>query len=192
VSLPARGAKLVFGAFLLPEPVKESGALVYREPLRETLVPLAVVVALDLSFCVGIAMASSWLWVAFLLGATFFSFLVLALGVSLFRRPELVFEGPDGRVRIRRPEQPPFDRPVSDFRSVTIETVSSSGDRQAPAACLEALDGSWVPLHVGWTERRGKGEAGARAVAEAVSGHLGLPLEERLDAPEAGDGEQQG
>ena len=176
--LPPRGTELLPGTFVLPEPAEE------REPLRDTLVPLAAVGALDLAACAGVAFADSWIRAAFLLAAAPLSFLVAALAASLFRRPEVVLDRAAGTVRLRRPELAPMEIPLADLRAVTLETVRGGG-REAPATGLETRDGQWLPLHVGWAPGRG-GDAGrVRARGEAVARWLDLPLEERAGAAAA-------
>ena len=103
VQAPPRGTVLIPGTFVLPDPAEEEGRLVFREPLRDTLVPLGVLGALDLAFCTGAAFAESWLRAAFLMGAAALSFLFAALLASLLRRPEVVLARAAGRIRIRRP-----------------------------------------------------------------------------------------
>ena len=39
---PPRGTPLLRGTFVLPDPVEEEGRLVFREPLRDTLLPLVL------------------------------------------------------------------------------------------------------------------------------------------------------
>ena len=88
--LPPRGTPLLPGTFVLPDPVEEGDRLVFREPLRDTLVPFAAVSALGLSFSVGIGFTSSFVQVAFLVLAAGCAFLGVALLTSLFRRPEVI------------------------------------------------------------------------------------------------------
>jgi hypothetical protein len=180
--LPPRGTPLLPGTFVLPDPVEEGGRLVFREPLRDTLVPLAAVAALDLAACVGVAVAASWIQVVFLAVAAGLSFLVAALLSSLFRRPEVVLDRAAGSVRLRRPEHGPMEIPLADLRAVTLEPVSGGG-LEAPAAGLETRDGGWLPLHVGWAPARGGDAARVRVRGEAVARWLGLPLEERGGPP---------
>jgi hypothetical protein len=178
---PPRGTPLVPGTFVLPEPVEEGGRLVFREPLRDTLLPLGAVGLLDLAFCLGAAAAGGVARLVLLILAAGASFLVVALLASLLRRPEVVLDRGAGRVRMRRPEHAAVEIPVADLRAVTLESVAGPGLR-APAAGLETRDGQWIPLHVAWAPARG-GDAGrARARAEAVARFLGLPVEERPSA----------
>ncbi len=178
---PPRGTPLLRGTFVLPDPVEEGGRLVFREPLGDTLLPLGAIGAVDLSLCVGVAFTDGLLRTLFLCAAALASFLVVALLLSLLRRPEVVLDRAGGRVRIRRPEHDPLDLPVAAIRAVTLEPVPD-GSRTAPAAGLEIDGGEWLPLHVGWAERRGGDAARVRSRGEAVAGYLGLPLEERADA----------
>ena len=173
---PPRGPYLP-GTFILPDPVEEEGRLVFREPLGDTLLPLAVMGSLDLACCTGIAFAESWARMIFLVGAAGLSFLVAALAYSLLHRPEVVLDRAAGRIRIRRPEDGTRGIPVDAVRAVTIETVTAGAGITAPGAGLELRDGAWIPLHVAWTERRGGDSARVRARGEAVATHLGLPLE---------------
>ncbi len=182
--LPPRGTPLLPGTFVLPDPVEEDGRLVFREPLRDTLIPLAATGALDLAACVGVALSSSWAQLAFLVLAAGLSFLVAALLASLLRRPEVVLDRAAGQVRLRRPEHGPMEIPVADLRAVTLEPVRGGG-MEAPAAGLETRDGAWLPLHVGWAPARGGDAARVRVRGEAVARWLGLPLEERGSAPES-------
>ena len=167
---------MIPGTFVLPEGREVGGRLVFREPLRDTLLPLAVVGGLDLLFCTGVALLGSWLQVLCLVGAAGLSFLVAALVASLLRRAEVVLDRPGGRVRVRRPEHGPVDLPLADLRAITVETVRGSGV-EAPAAGMETVAGEWVPLHVGWTPSRGGDAARVRALAEEVGAYLGLPVE---------------
>jgi len=176
MDLPPRGASLVPGTFVLPEAIREGERLVYREPLSDTLVPLAALSGIDLALCVGVAAAGPMLRVPFVLGASGVSFLVAALAFSLFRRPEVVLDRAAGTLRARRPEHAPLDVPLGELRAVTVETVEGGGLR-ATAAGLATRGGAWIPLHVGWTPRRGGGPERTRAVAEEVGAWLGLPVE---------------
>ena len=175
---PPRGSPLLPGTFTLPEPVEEGGALVFREPLRDTLVPFFAVAALGLASCVGVACTESYVQVILLVAAAGFCFLGVALLSSLFRRPEVVLDRAGGVVRLRRPEHGFLSIPVADVRAVTLESVSGAGIN-ALAAGLEMNDGQWLPLHVGWAPARGGDAAVVRARGEAVARWLGLPLEER-------------
>jgi hypothetical protein len=176
---PPRGTPLLPGTFVLPEPFEEDGRLVFREPLRDTLIPLGAIGALDLAFCVGVASTEGWVQGALLVMAAGASFLVAALASSLLRRPEVVLDRAGGSVRLRRPEHGPVEIPVGSIRAVTLETVDGPGSPAAPAACLETTDGSWIPLHVAWAPARGGDAARARSRAESVARFLGLPLEDR-------------
>jgi len=176
---PPRGTPLLPGTFVLPDPVEEGGRLVFREPLRDTLVPLGAVGALDLALCVGVASAEGWVQGVLLVLAAGASFLVAALGASLLRRPEVVIDRGGGVLRMRRPEHGPVEIPVDSIRAVTLEPVGGPGRSDAPAACIETRDGAWIPLHVAWAPARGGDAARARARAEAVSRFLGVPLEDR-------------
>jgi hypothetical protein len=178
---PPRGTALIPGTFVLPDPVEEGGRLVFREPIRDTLVPLAAIAALGLAFCVGVAASGGWLKVVLLVLAAGTSFLVVALLSSLLRRPEVVLDRERGLVRMRRPEHAPVEIPVAEIRAVTLETVEGPGHR-APAAGIETRDGEWIPLHVAWAPARGGDAARARARAEAVARFLGLGVEERPPA----------
>ena len=173
---PPRTAVLIPGTFVLPDPIEEEGRLVFREPLGDTLVPLGVVGAMDAAACTGVAFAGSWLQIAFLLAAAALSFLVAALAFSLLRRPEVVLDRAAGRVRIRRPEDGARDLPAAEVRAVSLGTVKGSGGITAPAAGLDTSDGGWIPLHVGWAERRGGDAARVRVQAEAVARYLGVPI----------------
>jgi hypothetical protein len=177
-----RPPALIPGTFVLPDPVEEGGRLVFREPIRDTLVPLAAVGALDLALCVGVASSDSWLRGAFLVGAAAFSFLVAALLVSLLRRPEVVLDRGAGRIRMRRPEDGEREIAVAEVRAVTLRRVEGGG-MTAAAAGIDLRSGAWLPLHVGWAPRRGGDAAQVRARAESVAGWLGLPLEEAATAP---------
>jgi hypothetical protein len=179
---PPRGTPLLRGTFVLPDPVAEGGRLVFREPLRDTLLPLGVLGSVDLALCAGIAFTDGLPRYLLLCAAAVASFLVAALLLSLLRRPEVVLDREQGRVRIRRPEHGPLDLPVRDLRAVTLEPVPD-GSATAPAAGLETVEGEWLPLHVGWAERRGGGAARVRERGEAVASFLSLPLEERAGAP---------
>lgn len=179
---PPRGTPLVPGTFVLPDPVEEEGRLVFREPLRDTLVPLGAVAAADLALCAGVAATTGLVQFLLLAGAAVLSFLVVALLVSLARRPEVVLDRGGGRVRIRRPEHVPVEIPTPDLRAVTLEPVAGTSG-SAPAAGLETVDGQWLPLHVGWAARRGGDAALVRSRGEAVSAYLGLPLVERAGFP---------
>jgi hypothetical protein len=176
--LPPRGSPLLPGTFTLPDPVEEEGRLVFREPLRDTLVPLAAVTALGLSSCVAVVFTGSFVQVVFLVLAAGFSFLGVALLSSLFRRPEVVLDRAAGVLRFRRPEHAPMEIPAAEVRAVTLEPVSGAG-MTAPAAGLELRDGGWLPLHVGWAPARGGDAARVRARGEAVARWLGVPVEER-------------
>jgi hypothetical protein len=176
--LPPRGTPLLPGTFVLPDPVEEGERLVFREPLRDTLVPLGAVGGIDLAACVGVACAEGWVRIAFLAAAAGLSFLCVALLVSLFRRPEVVLDRAAGVVRVRRPEIGPLEIPVAELRAVTLEPVRGAG-LEAPAAGLEAREGGWLPLHVGWAPARGGDAARVRSLGAAAARWLGLPLEER-------------
>ena len=178
---PPRGAALLPGTFVLPDPVEEGERLVFREPLRDTLVPLAALGGLDLAFCIGVASAGGWVRVVLLALAAGASFLVMALLASLLRRPEVILDRGAGRIRLRRPEHSPVDLPGAEVRAVTLETVKGPG-HTAPAAGLETRDGQWIPLHVAWAPARGGDAARARARAEAVARFLGLAVEDRPSA----------
>jgi hypothetical protein len=162
---------------VLPPPLEEGHRLVFREPLRDTLVPLAAMGAIDLALCTGAVFTESWVRVGFLLGAAGFSFLVAALGASLLRRPEVVFDRAAGVARFRRPEHAPFEVPVAEVRAVTLEDVRGIGGLRAPAAGLETSGGEWIPLHVAWSPSRGGDAARARERGEAVARWLSVPLE---------------
>lgn len=176
--LPPRGTPLLPGTFVLPDPVEEGDRLVFREPLRDTLVPLGAVGAIDLGACVGAACSDSWLRFVLLAAAAGLSFLSMALVASLFRRPEVVLDRGAGVVRVRRPEVGPLEIPVADVRSVTLESVRGAG-LEAPATGFEMKDGAWLPLHVAWAPARGGDAERVRARGAAAARWLGLPLEER-------------
>jgi hypothetical protein len=180
--LPPRGTPLLPGTFVLPEPREEEGRLVFREPLRDTLVPLAVFGAIDLALCVGAVCTASWVRGALLVIAGGVSFLVVALLASLLRRPEVVLDRAAGRIRVRRPEIGPLEIEVGELRAVTLEPVRGAG-LEAPAAGLETRGGEWLPLHVGWAPARGGDAARVRERGESVARYLGLPLEERSPHP---------
>jgi len=175
---PPRGTPLLPGTFVLPDPVEEGERLVFREPLRDTLVPLGAVGAIDLALCVGVATASGWVQAVLLVLASGASFLVVALAASLLRRPEVVLDRGRGTLRMRRPEHAPVEIPVAEIRAVTLETVEGPG-HSAPAAGIETRDGQWIPLHVAWAPARGGDAARARARAESVARFLGLAVEVR-------------
>lgn len=162
---------------MLPPPEREEGRLVFREPLRDTLVPLAVVGSLDLICCFGVTVDLPVLPVICLFLAALLSFLVAALTVSLFRRPEVVFDAVAGVARFRRPETPPEEIPLADLEGIAILSVEDGTGATAPAVGLLRRDGPWLPVHVGWSERRGGGEAGVRTLAETLADYTGLPLE---------------
>jgi len=180
--IPPRGTPLLRGTFVLPDPVEEGGRLVFREPIRDTLVPAVVLAALDFALCTGVALTDGLPRYVLLCGAALLSFLVVALLLSLARRPEVVLDRAARRVRIRRPEHGPLDLDLGEIRAVTLEPVPD-GSATAPAAGLETRAGEWLPLHVGWAERRGGDAARVRSRGEAVAGFLGLPLEERAVSP---------
>ena len=101
---PPRDTELIPGTFVLPEGREEGDRLVFREPLRDTLLPLAVVGTIDLSLCIGVAVSGGALRLILLVLAAGFSFLVAALAASLLRRPEVVLDRGVGVLRVRRPE----------------------------------------------------------------------------------------
>jgi hypothetical protein len=169
---------MIPGTFTLPGPREEGGRLVFREPLRDTLVPLAAVGTLDFAACLAFTASTGIVQAVFLVVAASLSFLVVALLASLLRRPEVVLDRAAGRIRIRRPETAPMDLDAAEVRAVTLEPVSGVGGITAPATGLEFRDGRWLPLHVGWSPARGGDAAAVRARGAAVASFLGLPLEE--------------
>ncbi len=159
-----------------PRARTEGDRLVLREPLRDTLVPLAALGALDLAACFGVALGGSIVRVACFLVAAGVSFPVAALAVSLLRRPEVVFDAGAGLVRMSRGGGPAVEVPLADVVSVGLVTVTPPGGGEAaPAAAVRTRDGRWLPLHLGRPASGAEGESGARAVAAAVGEFLGLP-----------------
>jgi hypothetical protein len=143
---------LLRGTLQWPTAVERDGRLTFREPLRDTLIPLVVVGGVDLLCCLGVAMNVPLLRIVCLLMAALLSFLVAALTVALFRRPFIEFDRAGGVVRFRG--GPHGDRRLAceTIASVEHRTVSDGAGSEADAVGLLLRDGSWVPLHVDWRE----------------------------------------